>query len=172
MDPIEAERPYALSVARARLRRASLPEDHAEDLVQEVLTEMLKGTLPRDPRAYLASAVLRRCHNLLRGEIRRDAREQAKPLPPAPLDSPDAAFLKREEVEAVEKAMAGLEPKDQLLLRWVYWEGLPVTEAARLAGVSPSSLSRARERLKANLENSGKEPSPAVSSLHGRLPRS
>lgn len=155
-DLVRLHGEYALRLARARLRRSPLGEDAAEDVVQEVWTSLLSGTLERiDParglRPYLSVMILNAVRQRLRSEARRGAREAAYARPEA---------FRGERGEDLEPALARLEPGERAALRWVYWEGLSHAAAARICGVSPgalaSTLGRAREKLRRLLGDSEK----------------
>ena len=160
--------PYLLGLARDYLRRSGAPVAEAEEALQDVWVTLLEDGGRRlesiDPergaRPYLAAAVLNAVRMRLRSGGRRAIRESVRPLAASP-ETPDEAFLRRESARNLESALARLEPEDQLLLRWTYWEGLTYAQAASLAGVKENSLgpllSRARERLREQLEKTSTE---------------
>ncbi len=152
---------FALGLALQRLSRAGFGHAEAEEVVQEAWIGLLRAGGPgridpgRDPRAYLVAAVLNAARAWLRARGRRQARESLAPMPPSP-EAPEEPLLRAESREKLELALARLEPGDQLLLRWVYWEGLSYAQVARLRGVEANSvgslLGRVRSRLREALE--------------------
>ena len=160
---LERHGPFALGLARDRLRRAGAAGAHPEDLVQEVWVALLVGggrALRRiDPalglRSYLAASVLHAVHRHLRGASRRRTREEGHRIPPSP-ELPDEPLLRSERSGEVEAALVALEPRDRLFLRWIYWDGLSYATVARMSGVQEGSvgplLARSREQLREALE--------------------
>lgn len=154
---LEEHAAFARGLARERVRRAGFGSAEADEVVQEAWLALLKDggralASARDARAYIAATVLNAARMWLRSHARSSARDMAHPLPAAP-EAPDEPILRRERIEA---ALSRIDPEDQLLIRWVYWEGLGYDAVARLKGVEANSvgpmLSRVRERLRAELE--------------------
>jgi RNA polymerase sigma-70 factor (ECF subfamily) len=144
---------FALGLARARLRRAGFGHAEADEVVQEVWLTLLKdGRMGRiNPaqgfRPYLARAVLNAARDWLRADARRGAREVSRPPRPSP-EAPDEPLLRREEGSRLESALAVLLPRDRLLLRLIYWEGLGYAAAARILGISPNGVGPLLTRLR------------------------
>lgn len=155
---LEIHGPFALGLARDRLRRAGTGGIQAEDLVQEIWISLLanggRNLRGIDPdgglRPYLAASVIHAVRRHLSAAAGRRRREEARPQPPAP-EAPDEPLLRTERSEAIEAALAELDPGDRLLLRWVYWDRKPYARISRLAGMPEANigptLGRARERL-------------------------
>ena len=122
-----------------------------------------------DPRLalgpWLTAVSFREATDYVRGERRIQAREVQGALPDE-VPSPFLDLIRREEGVRLEEAMSRLPGRDQLLLRMVYWDGLPAPEVARALGVSSHSVStlarRARERLREILENPVAKGHPAA----------
>lgn len=144
--------PSVLAYAR---RRAE--EQLARDVAAEVFLVAWRR-LPEVPAAALpwllgtARFVLA---NASRGQRRAElhlARSAALGSP-APAPDPAEAVAERQRVLA---ALRQLGPADQELLLLTAWEGLAVTDAARVVGCSPAAarvrLHRARRRLHAHLD--------------------
>ena len=169
---LDRHAPFALALARDRLRRSGAGGIQPEDLVQGVWVELLKeGALARiDPalglRSYLAVSVIRAVHRHLRTVSRRRAREEARPVPPAP-EAPDEPLLRTERDAEVEEALLVLAPEDRLLLRWIYWDGLSYAEVAEISSIRESSvgplLSRVRERFREAFKRkkAARDPAPS-----------
>lgn len=157
---LDAHGPRLLGLAESRLRRAGFGRAEAEEVLQEVWLALLKrpGLLPADPGPYLAAMVLNAARQWLREGTRRAGREAAHPLRPLP-GTPDEPLLRREDAAGLREALGRLHPDDQLLLRWIYWEGLDYASAGSLLGLLPDSvgprLSRAREALKIEVSRHG-----------------
>ena len=151
---LDAHGPAMLGLARSLLRHSRSDGIQPEDLVQEVWTALLsdggrvlKTLDARGPGPYLSVCVANAVRKHRRG-LRR---------PPARLPIVVDPLHRMEQAEALERAMATLDPGEALVLRWIYWEGLSYAQAARLAGIRENSvgplLSRARESLRRRLES-------------------
>ena len=160
---LSAHGAFALGLAGERLRRAGYGVAEAEEVVQEVWVAFLEHggrrllgvDASRGFRPYLAAAVLNAARAWLRGRERRRMREAALSPSLSP-DVPEEPLLKAESQDRLTRAFSGMAPDDQLLLRWVYWEGLSYAQVARLRGLQENSigslLTRARKRLKEALD--------------------
>lgn len=151
---------FLFGLASSRMRRAGFGAGEAEEVVQEVWATLLRkrpGELPErlDFRPYAAVMVMNGVRTWLARGRSRTAREQARIQPRAP-EAPDEPLLKGEDLARLEAGMADLGPDDQLLLRWIYWEGLTYAQVARLLGVARGTvgarLSEVRARLRQTLE--------------------
>ena len=162
MDPrLARQGSFLLRLARERLRRAGAGDAESEEVVQDLWARILetRPDLPADEEAlqdYLAAAVLNGVRMRLRSRARRRAREAAAVRSP---EAPDDPLLRMEEAESLEKALARLDPEARLLLRWIYWDGLPYARIASLLDVRENSvgprLSRIREELRRILHGEG-----------------
>ena len=152
-----------------RLRRRGSPmigpSQSASDLAQEAVTRMLARTTPPrfdEPaqlRAYLWTSAWRLLLNRVQGAARRVTR-----LPSTHSQSLAdvlattgglARVLHREQSLAVDVALELLPPDDAKILELVYFEGLPIAEAAEKLGIARAAadmrLTRARRRLATKL---------------------
>lgn len=153
---LELHGPFALNLARARLRRS--PGIQPEDLVQEVWASLLAdgaSSLRRiDPalglRSYLGAAVVNAARRHLKRSGRREVVEAGRRR--ASPEAPDEPLLRLESAEALETALSKLEPEDRLLLRWIYWDGRSYEEVARMSGIGLNSLGPTLSRVRARLE--------------------
>lgn len=151
---------FAFGLAKDRMRRAGFGPAEAEEVAQEVWVSLLRSGARFDGegslRPYLAVAVLNGARMWLRSGSRRAAREAAWASPDLAPGTPDEPLLRAEEAGQVRYALSRLRPREQILLRWAYWEGLGHAEIARLSGVSPESvaslLHKARMNLRETLE--------------------
>jgi len=154
-----------------RLRRRGDPllsaSASASDLAQEAVVRMLARTTPpkfEEPaqlRAYLWTAAWRLLLNRVQGAARRMTRlsssgSQSQSLADALSTSSGlAGVLKKEQSLAVDVALELLPPDDAQILELVYFEGLPIAEAAERLGIQRSAadmrLTRARRKLATKL---------------------
>src|SRR5262245_55911393 len=118
------------------LARSLVRDEHeARDLVQEVYASTLERppTALRSLRGWLARATVHRARNAVRGERRRELREEAAARPERiePQDTP----LERLEIQRVLIShLMELAPEQREVLYLRYYEGLgPEAIAARLA---------------------------------------
>nr|WP_315383189.1 sigma-70 family RNA polymerase sigma factor [uncultured Sphingomonas sp.] len=150
--------------ARAMLRH----REDADDLVQDVLERALAHWRSRRGAASLRAWLFAILHNLALDRLRRRARRG----PEAAIDSVPEQWLavpaEQERTIAQQDLLAQLAllPEDQrAVLLLVGVEDLSYAEAAAVLGVPlgtvMSRLSRARERLRRQLEEGGR-PSPAL----------
>ena len=162
-EVLELHGPFALGLARDSLRRSGARGVQGEDLVQEIWIALLanggRNLRGIDPavglRGYLAASVIHAVRHNLKSSSARRRREETHP-PASPTEAPDEPLLRTEREEAVEAALADLDPEDSLLLRWIYWDRKPYARISRLAGIPENNigptLGRARERLRRALE--------------------
>lgn len=125
----------------------------AQDVVSEAVVRVMTSRgWPRveNKRAYLYRAVVNEAKMLMRSRGRRRARELlvaglSSGLTWTAVPRPD-----------VHEALDRLSVQQRAVIHLVYWEDLPVGEAANLMGVSPGTvkrhLHRARERLRSVLD--------------------
>lgn len=150
--------------ARAMLRN----RDDADDLVQDVLERALGNWQGRRKAASLRSWLFAILHNLALDRLRRRARRGTD----APLETVPEAWLARpaeqEHALGQQDVLAHLAqlPEDQrAVLLLVSVEDLSYAEAAAVLdvpmGTVMSRLSRARERLRRQMED-GAQPRPAL----------
>jgi RNA polymerase sigma-70 factor, ECF subfamily len=117
----------------------------------------LDDVSPR-PRAWLLTVARRKVVDQYRASGRRDALRASLEFQVTPPADPADRVAGHDRVRA---AFAGLDPKDQELLRLLAWDGLSRSEAAQVLGCSPGlfavRLHRARRRLRDALDE--QEPS-------------
>jgi RNA polymerase sigma-70 factor (ECF subfamily) len=170
------ERNYG-SVLRYARRRVD--EETARDVVAETFLVAWRSlhTLPSDPLPWLYGVA----RNLLAAEFRQRAREADRDrrlasVSQTALQTADHAdgFHRQ---EALRVGFRCLSPRDREVLRLVAWEGLSVSEAARVMGCRPPTMAvrlhRARRRLLQALEEepAAAEPAPRMAAA-SRLPPS
>jgi RNA polymerase sigma factor (sigma-70 family) len=139
----------------------------AEDAVQEAFVKAYYA-LPRfRPGAPFRPWLLRIVANEARNRIRSTRRQERLVLRAAAVElagaapSPETTALDRDDAEALVRAMEKLREPDRLVLAFRYLLELSEAEMADALGVRPgtvkSRLSRALERLRAELETFGGE---------------
>jgi RNA polymerase sigma factor (sigma-70 family) len=137
----------------------------AEDAVQEAFVKAYYA-LPRFHRGapfrpWLLRIVANEARNRVRSSRRREAlalrAAAAEPGGAAP--SPEVAALRRQDAEALMRALERLREPDRLVIAYRYLFELSEAEMADALGVRPgtvkSRLSRALGRLRTELETSG-----------------
>lgn len=153
--------------------RISNPQD-AEDVLQEVYAAACASwpTL-RDPsrfRAWVIGIARNKCADILRRHYR---------IRELPLDSAEHLACIPERFSpvrdnAVLDTLEHLKPRDQEILRMVYWLELPQTEIARRLGIPSgtvkSRLHHARERFRAAYPMKQEEMTPMSKSMPKYLP--
>jgi len=133
----------------ARLTRVVGPVLERDDLVQHIFLDVHRA-LPRFRGEARFSTFLHRivlnvaCEHL---ERRRRQRARTLPLEPQHLDeviapdaSPEARVRARQELSEVFRRLEALSPKRRVAFVLVAVEGLPLEEAAALAGCSPDAV--------------------------------
>jgi RNA polymerase sigma factor (sigma-70 family) len=152
-----------------RLRRRGnamiRPSQSASDLAQEAVTRLLSQSQPPqfdDPkqlRAYLWTAAWRLLLNRVHGAARRSTRRSvsgSQALGDAVESSGGlAGILRREQSLAVDVALHLLAPDDAAILELVYFDDVPIAEAADRLKITRAAadmrLTRARRRLAVKL---------------------
>lgn len=122
------------------LHRLTGDPDVAEDIAQEAFVRLLSQNLPdAEARPWLFAVAM----NLVRDRARKTERRQrllsAVPTGPTPDPRPDEVTERREQIEAVQSALARIAPRDKQLLL-MREEGFTYEEMARAVGVAPSSI--------------------------------
>jgi RNA polymerase sigma factor (sigma-70 family) len=153
-------------IHRFALRRTDPAE--AEEVANEAFAICWAklDAVPDPPLPWLY-AVARKClANRRRAAFRREglgARLRGAPI--AGGRDPAEQFAER---DAILRAFVRLSESDREALRLVAWDGLPLAEAARVAGVSRAAFAmrvhRARRRLAAELDGPSVRPSLEISS--------
>lgn len=148
---------YVFGIAR----RCGLPEPDADEIVQQVMTELLHGrALAQYDRArgsfrqWLARLVSWRVSNLRRNDETRRAAEARFADAPPPPPSPDpyeeewrAAVLE----EALRRLRAETNPVHYAVFHASAIENLPTDAILRLHPVTPANLYQIRRRLSSRL---------------------
>jgi RNA polymerase sigma-70 factor (ECF subfamily) len=165
-DPARFEAIYRANYGPvlAYARRRTSPSD-AEEIAAEVFTVALRRLSElEDPVLPWLLGVAR---HALANRARAGARARVKTaeaayLAPGHARDPADALAER---DVFWRAFATLSPDDREALRLVAWDGLPLAQAARVAGTNGPAfrmrLSRARRRLAKALD--GLEATPPVS---------
>ena len=159
--------PAARGMMRKTFRRAGLPEPARE--AEEAMGSLSAALLENDGRALLAyrpPTPLRFYVALLARStacriLRKRGREILLGDEEQEVEVPEAPPATAEEVHAALEALA---PRERLVLRLFYWEGMRQDAIARALGVSPSGMgplmTRAREAFRGNLERKSAESGP------------
>ena len=153
-QPEQAERfvrEYADPILRV-CAAYSLGRSDAQDICQDIFLTLLEGRRTFEDRGHERAFILRcainACKDLLKSSrFRRTAPLEEAERVPAPALG---------EEHPVWQAVEGLPPGERILVYLFYVEGYGLEEAAQLCGCSYAAarkrLSRARERLRAELE--------------------
>jgi len=147
------ERHHA-AVFRYCVRRLN-PAD-AEDTAAEVFAVAWRrlDQIPDNEmaRAWLLAVAYRVVGNQYRGKTRRG--RLAARLGGLPTESPvsaDSAIIRREEEDAVRRALLSLGETDRELLRLVSWDGLSHREIGSVLGIKEDTVSKRVSRAQARL---------------------
>ena len=138
-------------VCRLFLRDPVEAEDAAQQTFLSAYRGLLAGQEPRDPPAWLGTIARNECRTRLRAK----RPEQQTLVTVASRDDTQREAARREEIEALCAAIAGLPPqqRDAIVLRELY--GLSYAEVAAALGLSgaavESLLFRSRRRLQEQL---------------------
>ncbi|HSP72552.1 MAG TPA: sigma-70 family RNA polymerase sigma factor, partial [Gaiellaceae bacterium] len=138
-----------LGLCRLLLRDAVEAEDAAQQVFLSAHSALLRGSVPRDPPAWLGTIARNEC----RGRIRARMREPlALPELPADLPDPLAAAIRATDLDAVWKALSRLPRRQRRALMLRELGGLSYHELGRALGVSQSAveslLFRARRHVR------------------------
>ena len=151
-DVIALFRRYKDPVYRLALSFTGSPAD-AEDVTQTVFLKYLENRPELEPgreKAWLLQVTANESRNLWRW-FRRHAT--------VPLEEVQPVAILPPQVEEVAESVKKLKPMDRAVLYLFYYEEYSTGEIARMLQISQSAvttrLHRARERLKAQLEQEG-----------------
>jgi RNA polymerase sigma factor (sigma-70 family) len=143
-----------------RVARIVAPGADLEDAVQEAFVKAWFA-LPRFRsgapfRPWVCRIVANEAKNRARSARRRDALAlRAAEAPGGAVRSPEAAFLERDDAEALVRAMNRMKPEDRLVLAYRWLLEMSETEMADALGVAAgtvkSRLSRAMTKLRSQL---------------------
>jgi len=149
------------------LAQLGLTRDEADEVRQQLRDRLLvaDGSAPRlvdysgraDLRTWVRTAAVRAGIDLLRRRKPTTGDDDRLDALPALADDPELAHLKRryagELSAAVAAALAALAPRDRLLLKYAYLDGLTVEQIGGVYGVHRATAARwvaaARDRLSA-----------------------
>jgi RNA polymerase sigma-70 factor, ECF subfamily len=141
--------------------------ERALDVMQEVLVSAYRGMATiEDPARFpgwLFTITRYRCIGEIRKRGPRWEADEVLDGLPDDADGPEQVLARGRDDERVRAAMdAVLGEEEKLVVVLRYWEGLPVDEVTRLAGVQGSSgarglLQTARRKLRAELARGRKE---------------
>ncbi len=149
---VELYGPFVREAIRMRASASASAEDR-DEIYSQVLTRLVERdfALLRNFRwdcsleTYLTFVARSECHRYWRRRLIARARD----LIPGALPEDHA---KDDEIDRVRGAIGGLPPRDRLLLRLIFFEGMRYAEAAEVLGISSNSvgplLGRAMTRLK------------------------
>jgi len=125
----------------------------AQDVVQDVFVELWRHPGRYDPdagplRAYLIMQAGHRAIDLIRGELRRAARQErsGRLEPGQPDPSPDERVMASETAATVRAAIEKLPESQRRIIELAYFRGLTCREAAQAAGI-PEGTAKSRLRL-------------------------
>lgn len=141
---------YAAKVYYLALRESRSPQD-AEDVRAETFLRVLQAIRRSQLRAAesLGPFILGVTRNVLRElYVRRRQQADAVPAEEAELSTPshERLFLDQEVRAAVEKTIARLKPREQLVLRLLLYDELSPTEVARRAEIAPERVRLVKSR--------------------------
>jgi RNA polymerase sigma factor (sigma-70 family) len=152
-----------LGLSRLLLRDPVEAEDAAQQVFVSAHRAVLRGSLPRDPSAWIAAIARNECRARVRARMREPL---ALPELPADLPDPLVAAIRSADLEAVWSALGTLprRQRNALVLREV--GGLSYHELGRALGVSHSAveslLFRARQQVRSVLAAVNAAAGPAA----------
>jgi RNA polymerase sigma factor (sigma-70 family) len=138
-----------LGLCRLLLRDPVEAEDAAQQVFLSAHGALLRGSVPRDPPAWLATIARNECRARIRARMR-----EPLALPELATDLPDplAAAIRATDLDAVWKALSRLPRRQRRALMLRELGGLSYYELGRALGVSQSAveslLFRARRHLR------------------------
>lgn len=158
------------------------PGEDARDCAQEALLKAFRTLKDFRGDCALESWLHRLCINVCLDALRRKKLRAAQSLdalmdegfgPAAPADGPYESLEKKERMEAVRRAIAGLPEDQRLAFTLVVLEELPYEDAAERLGTAvgtvKSRVNRAREKIsKICLSKAEPFPVPRVQHSEGR----
>jgi RNA polymerase sigma factor (sigma-70 family) len=138
-----------LGLSRLLLRDPVEAEDAAQQVFLSAQQAVLRGSLPRDPPAWIAAITRNECRARVRARMR-----EPLTLPELPSDLPDplASAIRAADLQAIWVALAALPRRQRRALMLRELGGLSYHELGRALGMSHSAveslLFRARQRLR------------------------
>ena len=141
---------FSARVYYLALRELRSPHD-AEDVRAEAFLRVLqavRGDNLHSPQA-LSSFVLSTAKNVIREQIRRNARTEqidVEDIEKRGKFSHEPAFLDSDVKASIERVIRRLKAREQQFLRMYYYEELPAEEIARALGIKPERLRLIKSR--------------------------
>jgi RNA polymerase sigma-70 factor (ECF subfamily) len=148
----DAHAALVLGTCRGMLRDRHEAEDAAQQTFLSAYASLLRGTVPREPAAWLATIARNECRTRIQQQMRRPL-----PVAEAYADTADSAdqAAQAAEVESLRRALAELPRQQRRAFVMRELGGLSYEELAIALGVSgpavESLLFRARQRLRLSL---------------------
>ena len=153
----ELERNHDKSFAWARVCCCKYHQD-PEDVLQTVYFKVLSGKARFDERSSFKTWLLAVIRNTALDGARKCARTRFEPLSDVHLEAPslgsgpDDAAQQRETAHGVKAALAMLPPRQEEILRLVFYHGLSFSEAALVMNTSIGTVrvhyTRGKQQLK------------------------
>jgi RNA polymerase sigma factor (sigma-70 family) len=172
LGPMEAREGLAQAIRRVGARVYGVANGDTEDVVQEALARAIKSGVSLEAEQWLTTVAKRVAidQHRRRHDIPSGAPVELEKWTPSAEGNPEDTFIRAERAEAVREAMAALPPRYRKALEAFAEEDSPAAVSKRL-GLSATAtwtlLSRARSRLKLQLESVGFVPA-LVSVTRGR----
>jgi RNA polymerase sigma-70 factor (ECF subfamily) len=145
--------------------------DVSEDIVQDVFCAVWKNRCRMDYRIsaknYLAAAVKNHCLNYLRDRRHATFDELSQPENLSYAENPDSVWMLDELEQLLAGALAKLPPEYRIAFELSRMEEQPVSEIARVMGVSVRTVERYRNRAVEILKTELKDYLPLVILLLG-----
>lgn len=139
--------------------------DRAEDLAQQTFLSLVEARDQIDERASFKAFVFTIARRRLADHFRRHARKDARTdfADSSIIDlgggSPSQVVAARQEQGLVLRAMQRIPVDFQIAIELHYWEQMSVADIAEVLGIPPgtvkSRLSRAKDKLRAEMANAG-----------------
>lgn len=127
--------------------------EEAEEVLQETYLRLLDGRLTFGGRSSFRTwlfAVVRRAvrdrrrRSTLRRVLLEQWRRPPDPRPPAP----ESRLMERQRAQRIRRLLGELSTRQRQVLELVFYHELPLSEAARVLGISAGSVSRHYDRGK------------------------
>lgn len=171
-DRAAFERLYGIYVTRVfqYVRTLVGDQDLAEEVVADTMLAVWRGAGTFAYTSRLSTWIFGIArHKALDAMRRRGKRQRETPLDEAAMDLPSPGeppierIHRRQITDRTRRALAGLSPEHQEILRLVFYEDLPYDEIAILLGIPTNTVKTrvyyAKHRLKEYLERSGLQDS-------------
>ncbi|MBW2730757.1 MAG: sigma-70 family RNA polymerase sigma factor [Deltaproteobacteria bacterium] len=147
-----------------RYTATTTPED-LEDIVNTVCLDLVRDDYKKlkaynPDRGYKVSSwvgliATNTAHDALRRRapvhLSLDDPDHSIPEAPDPAPSPMDTAVKHEQLNAMNVAIAGLSPGEQIFVHYYYGEGLEPTEIAEILGINVNTVYSRKNKVRANL---------------------